>query len=36
MTEHYTKERIGEKVSPLLRTSRRIADKKNGAEAGHL
>lgn len=28
MTERYTKERIGEKVSPLLRTSRRIADKK--------
>lgn len=32
MTEHYTKDRIGEKVSPLLRTSRRIADKKNGAD----
>lgn len=28
MTEHYTKQRIGERVSPLLRTSRRIADKK--------
>lgn len=28
MTEHYTKDRIGEKVSPLLRTSPRIADKK--------
>ena len=32
MTEHYTKQRIGEKVSPLLRTNRRIADKKNGAD----
>lgn len=31
MTEHYTKQRIGDKVSPLLRTTRRIADKKNGA-----
>lgn len=31
MTEHYTKGRIGERVQPLLRTSRRIADKKNGA-----
>lgn len=30
MTEHYTKRRIGEKVSPLLRTSRgKIADGKN-------
>jgi integrase len=28
MTEHYTKDRIGERVSPLLRTKRRIADKK--------
>lgn len=28
MTEHYTKKRAGEKVSPLLRTTRRIADKK--------
>lgn len=28
MTEHYTKDRIGERVQPLLRTSRRIADKK--------
>ena len=28
MTEHYIKQRIGEKVQPLLRTSRRIADKK--------
>lgn len=32
MTEHYVKQRIGEKVSPLLRTPRRIADKKNGAD----
>lgn len=32
MTEHYTKQRIGEKVSPLLRTPRGIADKKNGAK----
>lgn len=30
MTEHYTKQRVGEKVSPL-RTTRKIADKKNGA-----
>lgn len=28
MTEHYTKDRVGEKVRPLLRTGRRIADKK--------
>ena len=28
MTEHYTKQRIGERVSPLLRTKREIADKK--------
>lgn len=28
MTEHYIKARSGDKVSPLLRTSRRIADKK--------
>lgn len=27
MTEHYVKRRAGEKVSPLLRTPRRIADK---------
>jgi integrase len=32
MTEKYTKQRIGERVSPLLRTSRGIADKKSGAE----
>lgn len=32
MTEHYTKQRVGEKVSPLLRTRRGIADKKNGAD----
>jgi integrase len=32
MTEHYTKQRIGEKVRPLLRTRSRIADKKNGPE----
>jgi integrase len=32
MTEHYTKQRAGERVSPLLRTKRRIADKKNGPE----
>lgn len=32
MTEHYTKDRIGEAIRPLLRTARRIADKKNGAE----
>jgi integrase len=31
MTEHYVKHRVGEKVSPLLRTPRGIADKKNGA-----
>lgn len=31
MTEHYTKQRVGEKVKPL-RTTRKIADKKNGAE----
>lgn len=28
MTERYTKQRIGEKVQPLLRTRRRIADEK--------
>jgi integrase len=32
MTEHYTKQRIGERVSPLLRTRREIADKKNGSD----
>jgi integrase len=32
MTEHYIKDRIGDRVSPLLRTNRRIADKKNGAD----
>jgi integrase len=32
MTERYTKQRVGEKVQPLLRTSPRIADKKNGAD----
>lgn len=31
MTEHYTKQRVGEKVQPL-RTTRKIADKKNGAD----
>lgn len=32
MTEHYIKDRIGERVTPLLRTTRRIADKKSGAD----
>lgn len=32
MTEHYTKQRAGERVSPLLRTRSKIADKKNGPE----
>ena len=32
MTEHYVKRRAGDRVSPLLRTPARIADKKNGAD----
>lgn len=32
MTERYVKRRIGDKVTPLLRTPPRIADKKNGAD----
>lgn len=32
MTEHYTKDRAGERVRAELRTVRRIADKKNGAD----
>jgi integrase len=32
MTERYTKHRVGERVSPLLRTRSKIADKKNGPE----